>query len=192
MALHGWAGRRISRQLFCGMASVTANSRMIYAFSRDGALPFSRTWHKLTPPAPSPTPYGWPPAARSSWACPTCGTAYAAATSIATIGLYIASVMPTFLRLRLRLRQGDRFERGPWHLGSWSTLVGTIAVVWVLVITVLFMLPQTSPLTAKTFNYALIAVGVVVFCGTWWLASARKRFLNPAHARTPPTAPNES
>ena len=26
-------------QFFCGMASVTANSRMIYAFSRDGALP---------------------------------------------------------------------------------------------------------------------------------------------------------
>ena len=28
-------------QFFCGMASVTANSRMAYAFSRDGALPGS-------------------------------------------------------------------------------------------------------------------------------------------------------
>ncbi len=32
----------IGAQLFCGMSSVTANSRMIYAFSRDGALPASR------------------------------------------------------------------------------------------------------------------------------------------------------
>src|SRR6478672_5864055 len=32
----------IVAQLFCGMASVTANSRMIFAFSRDGALPASR------------------------------------------------------------------------------------------------------------------------------------------------------
>ena len=32
----------IGAQLFCGMSSVTANSRMIYAFSRDGALPGSR------------------------------------------------------------------------------------------------------------------------------------------------------
>ena len=31
----------IGAQLFCGMSSVTANSRMIYAFSRDGALPGS-------------------------------------------------------------------------------------------------------------------------------------------------------
>jgi hypothetical protein len=98
-------------------------------------------------------------------------TAYAAVTSIATIGLYIAYVIPTFLRLR----QGDRFERGPWHLGSWSTVVGTIAIAWVLVITVLFMLPQASPITAHTFNYAPIAVGVVVaFCGAWWLISARR------------------
>ncbi|WP_282794093.1 amino acid permease [Streptomyces sp. CC224B] len=172
----------IVAQLFCGMASVTANSRMIYAFSRDGALPFSTTWHKLHPGTRTPThavwlatggafalglPYLWN------------NTAYAAVTSIATIGLYIAYVIPTYLRLR----QGDRFERGPWHLGSWSTIIGTVAVAWVLVITVLFMLPQSSPITAKTFNYAPIAVGVVLaFCGTWWLASARKWFLRPHHA----------
>jgi amino acid transporter len=29
----------IGARLFCGLASVTANSRMIYAFSRDGVLP---------------------------------------------------------------------------------------------------------------------------------------------------------
>lgn len=31
----------------CGFASVTANSRMIYAFSRDGAMPGSQYWHKI-------------------------------------------------------------------------------------------------------------------------------------------------
>lgn len=31
----------------CGFASVTANSRMIYAFSRDGAIPGSKYWHKI-------------------------------------------------------------------------------------------------------------------------------------------------
>jgi len=29
-----------------GWSSVTANSRMIYAFSRDGALPGSNIWHQ--------------------------------------------------------------------------------------------------------------------------------------------------
>src|SRR6476469_6342670 len=37
----------IGAQLFCGMSSVTANSRMIYAFSRDGALPGSNLWHRV-------------------------------------------------------------------------------------------------------------------------------------------------
>ena len=37
----------IGAQLFCGMSSVTANSRMIYAFSRDGALPGSQIWHQV-------------------------------------------------------------------------------------------------------------------------------------------------
>ena len=31
----------------CGTASVTSNSRMGYAFSRDGAMPFSRVWHRV-------------------------------------------------------------------------------------------------------------------------------------------------
>ncbi|XP_027937781.1 amino-acid permease BAT1 homolog isoform X2 [Vigna unguiculata] len=32
---------------FCGMSSVTSNSRMAYAFSRDGAMPLSSLWHKV-------------------------------------------------------------------------------------------------------------------------------------------------
>ena len=113
----------IGAQLFCGMASVTANSRMIYAFSRDGALPGSRFWHRSTPgPGRPPTRSGWPPAARFVLGLPYLwnATAYAAVTSIAVIGLYIAYVLPTFLRLR----QGDGFQRGPWHLGRWSRPIG--------------------------------------------------------------------
>ena len=113
----------IGAQLFCGMSSVTANSRMIYAFSRDGALPGSDIWHQVNKRTRTPTnaiwlaaggafilglPYIWNTAA------------YAAVTSIAIIGLYIAYVTPTFLRLR----QGDSFKRGPWHLGRWSYVIG--------------------------------------------------------------------
>ena len=34
-------------QFFCSMSSVTSNSRMIYAFSRDGAVPGHNLWHSL-------------------------------------------------------------------------------------------------------------------------------------------------
>ena len=46
-------------QFFCGMASVTANSRMIYAFSRDGALPGSKYWHKINQKTRTPTNSVW-------------------------------------------------------------------------------------------------------------------------------------
>jgi len=45
---------------------------------------------------------------------------------------------------------------------------------------VLFLLPQASPITAANFNYAPVAVGVVLlFAGGWWLLSARRWFVGP-------------
>jgi amino acid permease (GABA permease) len=169
----------IGAQLFCGMSSVTANSRMIYAFSRDGALPGSAFWHAVNKRTRTPTNAIWLAAGGALilglpylWNY----TAYAAVTSIAVIGLYIAYVMPTFLRLR----RGESFARGPWHLGRWSYIVGWTAVTWVVVITILFMLPQVNPVTWSTFNYAVVAVAVVLgFAGIYWLVSARKWFKGP-------------
>ncbi|MHB1592687.1 MAG: amino acid permease [Streptosporangiaceae bacterium] len=169
----------IGAQLFCGMSSVTANSRMIYAFSRDGALPGSRLWHQVNPKTRTPTNAIWLAVAGALiLGLPYLfnATAYAAVTSIAVIGLYIAYVLPTFLRLR----QGSRFERGPWHLGRWSYLIGTIAVVWVIIITILFMLPVYSPITVGNFNYTVVAVlAVLGFAWIYWMVSARRWFTGP-------------
>ncbi|MEH1130379.1 amino acid permease [Micromonospora sp. CPCC 206061] len=165
-------------QFFCGMASVTANSRMAFAFSRDGALPGSRIWRQVNPRTGTPT--------NSIWLCVTCSTllvlpslwnttAYLAATSIAVIGLYIAYVTPVFLR-----RRSPDFQPGPWNLGKWSALVGWAAIVWVGIICVLFVLPTTSPITASTFNYTIVAVAVVLGgAWVWWMLSARKWFTGP-------------
>jgi amino acid permease (GABA permease) len=169
----------IVAQLFCGMSSVTANSRMIYAFSRDGALPGSRFWHQVNPRTRTPTNGVWLAAAGALilglpylWN----STAYAAVTSIAVIGLYVAYVLPTFLRLRL----GAEFRRGPWHLGRWSRPIGIVAVTWVVIITILFMLPTASPITGTNFNYTVIAVVAVLgFAAIYWAVSARKWFTGP-------------
>jgi amino acid transporter len=169
----------IGAQLFCGMSSVTANSRMIYAFSRDGALPGSGLWHKVNKRTRTPTNAIWLAAVGALilglpylWN----SAAYAAVTSIAVIGLYIAYVLPTFLRLR----QGASFQRGPWHLGRWSYLVGIIAVIWVVFITILFMLPVDSPITVDNFNYTVVAVVVVLgFATIYWLVSAKNWFTGP-------------
>jgi amino acid transporter len=167
-------------QFFCGMASVTANSRMTFAFARDGALPGSRLWKKVNARTGTPT--------NSIWLCVACSallvvpslwntTAYLAATSVAVIGLYIAYVTPVFLR-----RRRDDFQVGPWNLGRWSAPVGWIAIVWVGIICVLFILPTASPITAATFNYTIVAVAVVLGgAWLWWMLSARHWFTGPRH-----------
>ena len=170
----------VGAQFYCGMSSVTANSRMIYAFSRDGAVPGSQFWHRINPRTRTPTnsiifatvgawllglPYLWSP------------VAYAAVTSIAVIGLYIAYGIP----ILLRLLAGEKFQRGPWHLRQWSYVVGWIAVVWIAFIAILFILPQAAPgNTLTTFNYAIVAVGVVVlYSGGYWFLSAKNWFKGP-------------
>jgi amino acid transporter len=169
----------IGAQFYCGMSSVTANSRMIYAFARDGAIPGSKFWHRINPKTRTPTNSIWFAAVGAFLlGLPYLfnAVAYAAVTSIAVIGLYIAYITPVFLRLRL----GDAFEAGPWNLGKRSRLIGTVATIWVVFIAILFMLPQVNPINITTFNYAPVAViAVIVFAGGWWVLSAKNWFTGP-------------
>jgi len=169
----------IGAQFYCGMSSVTANSRMIYAFSRDGAVPFSGLWHRINHRTRTPTNSIWLAAVGAFiLGVPYLfsAVAYAAVTSIAVIGLYVAYVAPVFLRLRA----GDKFQAGPWTLGRWSKPVGIIATLWVVFIFILFMLPQFQPIDINTFNYTPVVFAVVLGgAAIWYAVSARKWFKGP-------------
>ena len=122
-------------QFYCGMSSITSASRMMFAFSRDRAVPGHQLWRKLNRER---VPYMAALAiAVLAFLCAfpayfgTNGfVAYAAVTSIATIGLYIAYAIPIFLRLR----PGDAWEPGEWNLGKHYNWSGSIACLWVVFI----------------------------------------------------------
>ncbi|HYM49591.1 MAG TPA: amino acid permease [Candidatus Limnocylindrales bacterium] len=175
----------IGAQFFCGMSSVTANSRMIYAFSRDGAIPGSAFWHKVNKRTRTPTnSIIFAAVGALILALPAIWNtvAYFAVTSIAVIGLYLAYIAPVFLRLRA----GDKFQHGPWSLGRWSRPIGIVATIWVIFITILFVLPPANPITPATFNYTIVAVGVVMlFAAGYWLLSAKNWFKGPKVQGTP-------
>ena len=164
-------------QFFCGMSSITTNSRMIYAFSRDGAVPGSRLWHSLDSGRTPRNAILLSATAAFILAVPSVisDVAYVAVTSIAVIGLYIAYVLPILLRLFAR-----DFQRGPWHLGAWSRPIGIISVLWVIFISVLFMLPTATPVTVQNFNYTgIVVLGALLILVVWWFVSARSWFKGP-------------
>ena len=167
----------VGAQFFCGMSSITTNSRMIYAFSRDGAVPGSRLWHSLDRGRTPRNAIILSAVCAFLLAVPSVvsDVAYVAVTSIAVIGLYIAYVLPILLRLFAK-----DFQRGPWHLGAWSRPIGVISVLWVIFISVLFMLPTANPITAQSFNYTpVVVLGALIILVVWWFASARSWFKGP-------------
>jgi amino acid transporter len=177
-------------QLFCGMACLTSASRMCYAFSRDRAVPGHRIWTRLNH-------HRVPSYAVLFMA--TCALiitlpalegdennftyAFSAVVSITVIGLYIAYVLPVYLRWR----KGDAFRPGPWTLGRKYKWVNPAACIWVAICVVIFILPQApagvpwrDEFDWKYVNYAPITVGgLFVIVGIWWLVRARHTFTGP-------------
>jgi amino acid transporter len=178
-------------QLFCGAASVTSASRMLFAFSRDGAVPGHRTWRKL---AGERVPaYSACAICVLAWALmlPTLKNAavgYLVGTSIAVIGLYIAFAIPIFLRLRA----GDRFQHGTWSLGNHYKWIDLLAIGWIVLVCLLFLMPTVpggipghAGFTWDVVNYAPLTVGgAFVLFGGWWVLSANRWFKGPVRQGT--------
>jgi amino acid transporter len=173
-------------QLFCGTASVTSASRMMFAFSRDGAVPGHRLWRQV---AGNRAPVNSVIAiCVLAWALmiPTLvngAVGYLVGTSIAVIGLNIAFALPIILRIKA----GDRFERGAWSLGKHYKWLSPIAVAWIALVCVLFLMPVSpngipgaEEFDWEVVNYAPLTVGgALLLFGGWYLFSARKWFTGP-------------
>ncbi|BAS76186.1 amino-acid permease BAT1 homolog isoform X1 [Oryza sativa Japonica Group] len=164
----------------CGIACVTSNSRMAYAFSRDGAMPLSRVWYRVNKHE-VPLNVVWLAVAVAFFmALTSLGSqvAFQALGSIATLGMYIAYALPVFFRVTTARRS---FVPGPFNLGKYGVLVGWVGVVWVATVTVLFSLPVAYPVANKeTFNYTPVAVGGVLLLSVGaWVLHARFWFQGP-------------
>lgn len=179
-----------SGQIFCVAACLTSCSRMMYAFSRDGAVPGGRIWKKvnkhrvplnavlvsaligviITLPALYKSPTGAP-------------TAFYAVVSVAVIGLYLAFLIPIYLRWKM----GDKFVGGQWTLGSKYKWMNLVAVIEIAVISVYFILPFTptgipghKDFTWTAVNYApILTFGALIFLWIWWHLSVKNWFKGP-------------
>jgi amino acid transporter len=193
-SLTAWAAKLVLiiftvGQLFCGAAGLTSASRTWYAFSRDRGMPgwglFRRLTSKAVPlyavlavsffallitiPAYFGNKQGVP------WA-------YFAITAICTVGLYLAYIIPVYLRLRM----GDRFKAGPWTLGKRYKVVNILAIAFVVLVVYALDGPTTAAgapwntgFTWTAFNYSPLVLLIGVIVGVWWWVSAKNHYKGP-------------
>ena len=186
-------------QFFCTVACLTSASRMTFAFSRDGAIPGSRLWSKVSASRVPANAVIFVAVIGAIITLPALvevnlGTeeaplivpvAFYAVVSIAVIGLYLAFLIPIWLRWRM----GDAFEPGTWTNGAKYKWMNLVAVIEIAIICVYFVLPFT-PLAVpwnedfswKFVNYApILTGGTLILLTIWWHASAKKWFTGPKH-----------
>ncbi len=162
----------------CGLASITSMARMWYAFARDDGMPGARLLKRVHPTLRTPV---WAIVVTSALAVVI--TAYAAAysvvTSISTITLYLAYVIPIWLNWRNRRQRRGEYTTAataPWSLGRAGPAINAVAIVWVLIISVVFALPPN-----ELVLWTMLLLGVLI--ALYWGLSARRRFVGPAAAR---------
>jgi amino acid transporter len=193
-------------QIFCVAAGLTSASRTWYAFSRDRGMPgwglFRRLNHQRVPSYAvlAVSFFSLAISIPALWSNKA-GFAFAffALTGICTVGLYIAYIIPVYLRLR----QGKNFQPGPWNLGRHYRWINVGAMFFVAVVVLALELPFTNAgvpwndnfdATALNYTPGVLALGLVV--AVWWVVSAKNKYTGPVRtideigeAPAPPTAP---
>lgn len=141
----------------CGTCSLTSNSRMFYAFSRDSGIP--RWFDHVDKRTQSPLRTIWLAVVLAfCLTLPALGSvvAYTAVTSIATIGLYISYAIPIAVGVAFDQKRFQQV-RGPFTLGKFSRPVALIATGYVIFITICFCLPTINPgSSAASISYCCI------------------------------------
>ncbi|KAK4503849.1 hypothetical protein PRZ48_004764 [Zasmidium cellare] len=184
-------GLTMVAQFFCGLGTTITSSRIMFAYSRDGAVPGSRIWSTVDKRFKTPVYATWGVlliAALVGLLLFAGPVAINAVFTIVAIGQYTSFTVrgeildfDTPIALKLFFNNG-RFKPGPWHLGKFSKPLNAIACSWWLLIVPALCFPayKGSDLTLQTMNWTcLIYGGVMLIAMVWYAVDARKWFKGP-------------
>jgi amino acid transporter len=192
-ALDSWAAKlviliAVIGQIFCVAAGLTSASRTWYAFSRDRGMPgwaiFSKVNRDRVPfnAVIAVSFFSLVISIPALFGKNDVPFAFYALTGICTVGLYLAYIIPVFLRLRA----GDSFQTGPWNLGSRYKLVNILAIAFVVLVVYALDLPYTpaglpwnNDFDASLVNYTPLAILLPLIFGLWYLVSAKNHYKGP-------------
>ncbi|KAH8780967.1 amino acid or gaba permease, partial [Diaporthe sp. PMI_573] len=134
--------------------------RVTFAISRDGVLPFSRYFRRLSG-ARIPVHAALLVFVLSvAITCAVIGStvAFTAISATATIVTNVSYLIPIAARHTIGKRD---FQPASFNLGIYSTVIGVISALYIMFIFVVLTLPQLYPVTAQNLNYAPICIAIV-------------------------------
>lgn len=165
----------VAAMWFCGLASVTSNSRMLYAFARDKGLPASHLLSRVSPRWKTPHIGVWV-SVTVAFVLAIFADALDVMAALSTSALYASYGLPVLLALLARKKGWPR--TGPWSLGKYGPVVNAIAVAWVVFMVVLMSLPPHG-----LAGVTLLATIALLFLA--WFGGVRKIFKGPPVAFPP-------
>lgn len=167
-------------QAFAGIGALTAASRCTYAFARDGAIPGSSLWCKVS------KKYEIPLMALVLSTAVDCllgliyfgsSAAFNSFTGVATICLSASYGMPIMISV---LRGRRAVKNSSYSLGRFGYAINIAMMVWIVLSVVLFCMPVSLPVAPATMNYAsVVFAGFALISVIWYFISGRKNFTGP-------------
>ncbi|MEL7566293.1 MAG: amino acid permease [Dehalobacterium sp.] len=152
-------------QFTAGLSSQTVLIRILYAFSRDGGIPFSSVWKYVSPKHDTPI-YSVFLASTCTIILCSMASYLQVITSLSTMGIYFSYVI-TLGAAHFNRRKMES-NRGPFYLGRMSRVVQTISLIWALFVTAIMVIP---PIGQNGLVF-LASIGVVT---TGYLLVMRKK-----------------
>lgn len=156
-------------QYLCGLATITSSSRMLFAFARDGGVPFAATLRHVSPALRTPVAAIWT-VALLAVAFTVYTPVYSTITAVCVLFLYVSYVLPTFLGLIAHGRTWTAM--GPWQLGP---LYRPLAILALLGCGGLFVIGVQPP-NERALGVLAAFVGLLVLL---WFTVERRRFRGP-------------
>ncbi|KAL1957372.1 hypothetical protein VTO42DRAFT_6052 [Malbranchea cinnamomea] len=165
----------------CAISSMQTANRLIWAFARDGALPYSKKLYQIHPTLKVPVK-----SALLCWAImAVLGCIYVASSTAfnALVGcnVLLANISFSF-PIALMLFGGRKtLKSTTFPLGKvLGPIINTVALGWILFMVVFFNFPFTVPVTASNMNYSCVIISsVAIISGGFWIIKGRKTYKGP-------------
>lgn len=158
-----------------------AASRVLFSYSRDNCFPLSKYWSQVNKTTLTPVNAVW-----LNWfiGCLLCllmfgGVAIDAIFSVGAIGSFISFTIPTLLRITYARKT---FKAGPWNLGKYSYISGSLAVSFTLLMIPILCFPQYrgADNTPELMNWTVLVYwGSMFLAISWYFIYAHKIYDGP-------------